>query len=372
MGLIHHIVGLTARFVRGITDLPARSAARKKFRCLRKTPGREPVVGFGGVLEAGNFIHGGAVKLLSLREAFRCDERDFNILYLVSSAAPPFAEDLVRACRARGIKFVWNQNGVGYPAWAGPAAEGHNAPMRRLRAQADAVVYQSEFCRVSADKFLGSYEGWSEVLLNPVDTRWFRPPDEAPPARPLRLLAMGTQNYGERVFAALDGLKVLRDRGLEATLTVAGPLIWRGAENEVRSRISSLGLEGAVKLLPPFRREEAPDLYRSHHILLHPKYLDPCPTVVAEALACGLPVVASRSGGLPEMVAEDCGRLIDAPLTWDRLITPSGRELAEAVTDFLPRLTDAANCARQRALAKFDAGRWVGQHHEIFASLLHD
>jgi glycosyltransferase involved in cell wall biosynthesis len=41
-----------------------------------------------------------------------------------------------------------------------------------------------------------------------------------------------------------------------------------------------------------------------------PSYMEGCPNVVLEALACGRPVVATRVGGIPEIMNEDCGRLI--------------------------------------------------------------
>ena len=85
-----------------------------------------------------------------------------------------------------------------------------------------------------------------------------------------------------------------------------------------------------------FTQDEAAELYRAHHILLHPKYLDPCPTVVIEALASGLPIVASGSGGLPELVPSSCGELIPAPLSWEELVTPTGEQLAAAVEALLP------------------------------------
>ncbi len=352
--------------LRHVLDFPQRRRHLGEWSQVRCAEGREPVLGFGGVLAPGQFVHGGAVKLLSLREGFSCDEQCFNILYLVSSAQPEFAEDLVKMCRRQGIAFVWNQNGVGYPGWAGADAECHNAPMRRLRAQADFVIYQSAFCRASAEKFLGPCDRPSAMLFNPVDLQKFSPRKEALSPTPLRLLAMGTQNYRERVVAALDCVRVLRAGGMACVLTIAGPLLWKNAQEDLTALMARLDLQDVVTLRAPFTQEEAPEIYREHDILLHPKYLDPCPTVVAEALACGLPVVASRSGGLPEMVDANCAELIEVPLVWDRMVTPSGDQWAAAVRSLVGKLTDASQAARHRAETLFDAMLWVQAHREIF------
>ncbi len=356
--------------VRRVVDFPRRCCRRKVWNGIRRPDGESAVLGFGGVIEPGRFVHGGAVKLLTLRDAFASDERAFNILCMVSSAQPEFAGDLAAVCRGKGIKFVWNQNGVGYPGWAGGEAEFHNAPMRRLRAEADFVVYQSAFCRISAGKFLGPCETGSATLFNPVDLQEFRPREDELSPSPLRLLAMGTQNYRERVAAVIECVRVLRAEGLECTLTVAGPLLWKNAAADLRSAIAEAGLTGCVVIRPPFSHVEAAAIYRGHHILVHPKYLDPCPTVVAEALACGLPVVASRSGGIPEMTDPECAELIDVPLVWDRLVTPTGAQLAVAVRKIHARLGSASQAARRRAECAFDAGVWVERHREIFQRLL--
>lgn len=356
--------------LRSLLDLPARRTHRAALRGLARSAGPEPVLSFGGVLDGDGLVHGGAVKLLHLQKAFATDPARFCVLYLVSSAQPRFARDLAEAARERGIRFVWNQNGVGYPAWAGREAERHNAPMRALRAMADHVIYQSAFCRESAETFLGPHSGPSSVLFNPVDLDAFCPAREPPPASPVRLLAMGTQNYAGRVLSALDGLHVLRRQGVEATLTVAGKLQWRDAAAQVERHIARLGLTGKVVLLPPFSQAEAVRLYQSHHVVLHPKYLDPCPTVAIEALACGVPVVGSGSGGMPELVPPDCGRLIPAPTDWNRMITPEGGALAEAVADLLPRLEDFRRAARRHAEAAFSSAAWVDAHREICRGLL--
>ncbi len=356
--------------LRRLLDAPARRNWRDRRNKICRAGADEPVISLGGVLDDGRPVRGGAVKLLSLQRAFRCDEEKFNILYLVSSAQPLFAEDLVAACRRKNIHVVWNQNGVGYPGWAGSEAERHNAPMRKLRAQADFVVYQSDFCVQSADRFLGAAEKPSRVLLNPVDLATFHPADSAQrPAAP-RLLAMGTHSYRERVLAAIDAVRAVREQGIAATLTVAGPLQWRGAEDEMRQHVRSSRLEDAVRFRPAFHQHEAPRLYREHDILVHPKYLDPCPTVVAEALACGLPVVGSATGGLPEMTDADCARLIPLPLAWDRMLTPSGGEFAPAIGDLWKNIASASVAARACAEKKFNASDWIAAHRNVFLSLL--
>ena len=354
--------------IRSVLEYPARRAARKKLALIRRAARLS--VGFGDVLDEGRPVHGGAVKLLPLQKAFGGNEQEFGILYAVSSSQPGFAADLLARCRRCGIPIVWNQNGVGYPAWAGSESERHNRPMRALRAMADYVIYQSEFCRVSADKFLGPCGLPSEILFNPVDLEKFHPPEILPAISPLRLLTLGTHGYAERVFSAIHCLDELRRGGIESSLTIAGRFQWKSAEARVAGLIRQLGLERHVAVLPPFTQDEAADLYRSHHIVLHPKYMDPCPTVAVESLASGCPVVGSRSGGMPELVGPDCGGLVEAAMDWTRLITPSGAELAEAVRTLLPRLESAGKAARQRAENLFDSGKWVARHAEIFSRLI--
>ena len=95
---------------------------------------QHPVLSFGGMLKGRRLLHGGAVKLIHLRDAFACNEQSFNLLYLVSSAHPAFAEDLLKRCQRLRIPIVWNQNGVAYPAWAGNDVERYNrsnAPVPR-------------------------------------------------------------------------------------------------------------------------------------------------------------------------------------------------------------------------------------------------
>jgi glycosyltransferase involved in cell wall biosynthesis len=349
---------------------------KRRWMNARKTMGLTPagdsvVLDFGFEPGGQGFLHGGKVKLGHLRNHFPCDPVRANLLYIVSSALPDAAEDYVVWAKSRGAFLVWNQNGVAFPAWAGRESERYNRRMRGLRSLADHVVYQSEFCRSSAEQFLGSCSLPSTILLNPVDLERFCPANSKPPDhRPLRLLAAGTHGYPERVTSALVCLKTLRKMGVEASLTVAGRMVWPSAETFFARSLRSLDIEEWVDRKPVFSQDDAPLLYQAHDLLLHPKYMDPCPTVVAEALACGLPVVASASGGVPEMTNPQCACLIPSKNSYTQDETPSGEQMALAVRELSGRMEEASMAARKCAESQFRVDHWVEGHRKIFHEIL--
>jgi glycosyltransferase involved in cell wall biosynthesis len=86
-------------------------------------------------------------------------------------------------------------------------------------------------------------------------------------------------------------------------------------------------------------------------------------------MACGLPIVYSASGGVPELVGEDAGVGIPAPLDWERDHPPPAAALAAAVREVAGRLEERGEAARRRAIERFDSRRWVERHVELFEEL---
>jgi UDP-glucose:(heptosyl)LPS alpha-1,3-glucosyltransferase len=103
------------------------------------------------------------------------------------------------------------------------------------------------------------------------------------------------------------------------------------------------------------------DCYFAADFLVHPTFYDPCSLVVLEALACGLPVITSRSNGAAELFSQPAeGYVVDDPHDHPRLAWAVGQLLDPA------RRAAAGQAARRRA------GLWTFDHHyrqmlEVFA-----
>lgn len=316
-------------------------------------------------------LSGGAVKLLPLARRYPGTRDRFNVLYLVNSVQRPHLPVWAVLAAGAGAAVVLNQNGVAYPAWAGSAYRRINEYNARLLQAATAVVYQSEFSRRSCRLWVGETEAPSVVLHNPVDVAYFRPREEPLPARPLVILAAGSHEEPYRVEAAVAAVAALRRGGLDCRLHLAGRVPWDTSAGRAVARLAAVhGLGSYLVRSDAYQRADAPALFQGAHLLLHLKDKDPCPTVVLEAMASGLPVVGLASGGMPELVPPAAGRLLPATEDWDELYSPAPEAVAETVAAVADALGPMAAAARGHAELAFAETRWLAAHDRLLEEAL--
>ncbi len=346
---------------------------RRRWRAGADRSAVRVYYGYDLIQQARDRSIGGMLKSVDLASIFPNETQYPNLLYLVSSALPPYAPSLIAAAKRTGAVFVLNQNGVAYPGWCGDGWKVLNRPLRQAHEQADYVLYQSEFCRRAAERFLGGRRGACEVLYNPVDTRVFSRVER--PARDGRLLLLaGSHQAFYRIQAAIDTLACLRQAGLDVRLQVAGRCLWRSEEragqDEIRQCAARCGVGDRVTVSGVYTQAEAPALFNAADVLLHPLVNDNCPRLVVEAMACGLPVVYSATGGTPELVGPEAGVGVPGEERWDVIETPPAAGLAAAVRTVLADLPGYSAAARRRAAERFDVQPWLDRHRSLFQELM--
>lgn len=122
--------------------------------------------------------------------------------------------------------------------------------------------------------------------------------------RPLRLLFSGRLNPTKGAETAIDAVAALRN--LEVRLDIVGedptlPDYRRSLERRVAER----GLNDRVRFRGKVSADEMPRVYAEHDVLLFPAvWEEPFSITLLEAMASGLPVVATPTGGTPELVED--------------------------------------------------------------------
>jgi glycosyltransferase involved in cell wall biosynthesis len=342
------------RYTRAAVRWARLLAPRRRIGGVRVFYGHDIVPSFGEP------VAGGTAKFQRLAARFPNRPTDFTVLYLGTTWLPRDLRPLLALARRRGAALVLNQNGIAYPGWAGAETDGLNRRNRRALAAADHVLYQSEFCKTSADEFVGAANGSWEVLYNAVDVDHFTPA-AAPMGDVPVLLLGGDQTQAYRLELALRTIALLPNM----RLLVSGRLV-----SDPLPLLDELRIRDRVDFTGRYAQRDAPTLFRRAHLLLHTKVLDPCPSLVIEAMACGLPVVYPASGGTVELVGDEAGIGVPHPIDWERDRPPEPEALADAVGRTLADREQLAAAARRRAVERFALEPWLERHADVFAEVL--
>jgi glycosyltransferase involved in cell wall biosynthesis len=148
-----------------------------------------------------------------------------------------------------------------------------------------------------------------------------------PAALPLRVLTVGNVTRGKGYRDALDALANCRD--LEWRWQILGSLSWDPqwvAELEHRARAA--GIWQRIEFLGQRSPEATARYYAESDVFLLASLTENHPLVLLEARACGLPVVAYRVGGVPDVVAG--GGLLASPFDQGELEALLRRVLSDA------------------------------------------
>ena len=87
-------------------------------------------------------------------------------------------------------------------------------------------------------------------------------------------------------------------------------------------------------------------------------------------MACGVPVVYSASGGVPELVGDEAGVGCETVCDYEMDHPPDPAAMAKAVNQVAAELPRYARQARLRAVDRFDVRPWLDRHQEIFTNIL--
>lgn len=220
---------------------------------------------------------------------------------------------------------------------------------RRILERAAVTVAVSRFTAERTQAAFGS--GRPRVITLGIDLDGlYEPVANRKPHDPFRLLFAGTGSRRK----GIDLLVPIMERlGPGFTLTVVG------TSQIGQSRLpTNIHIRGRLRA-----KDDLAAAYRESDALLFPSRLEGFGLVAAEAMACGVPVIATRGSSLPEVI-EDGVTGILCPQDDVDAFAAAARKLADDVAF----ATAMSLAARQRAVELFSTTRMVDGYVRVYAS----
>jgi glycosyltransferase involved in cell wall biosynthesis len=200
----------------------------------------------------------------------------------------------------------------------------------------------------------------AEALTNGVDTGMFVPRERTPRTRPRVIVPrrLFEKNGVEYFIRALPHVR--RELEVDAVLVGDGP-----ERPRLEALTDELGVRDLVTFMGSTPNDRMPALVADADVAVFPSLMEATSVAALEAMSCGVPVAASRVGGLPEIVDESVGTLFE----------PADPESqARALVALLQRsdLAEHGERARERVVASWSVERLARRHIEIYETLLRE
>jgi len=286
--------------------------------------------------------------------------RAADIVHIHSAFAPLVtmvrAGLLALASRLRGCKVILHVHGGRFNQWG--SSRGHRMIARLVLAPVSKVAAVSE----TAVELLASLMKADRVVYIPngVDLDRFSPSGDS--HSPPRILYVGLLTPRKGVVDLLEASDALDRGGVDHELWIAGGTPDEGPEGEQEVRAA---LTRRAKLLGPQPYDAMPRLYQQADIFCLPSWWEAMPLSILEAMASGLPVVATKVGEIAGMVQDGVSGL----LVESRQPQALAAALKELVTK--PQLAHKFGlAARARAEESYNIRQTIAAVRAVYDSLV--
>ncbi len=233
----------------------------------------------------------------------------------------------------------------------------------RERVKAE-FVFRNAKLITSVSEFLGRhikrYAGNTpvRVIPNVVDHTLFYPPPSHASGEPLRFVTVAHLESHKGIDYLIDAAGILKKEGYDFRVTIVGD---GSRREEYEKRIRRLGLERFLMLVGEKSHSEVARLMRESDVFVLPSLGETFGVVLIEAMATGLPLIATDCGGPSEIVDRDSG-----------LIVPPADEyaLAQAMKKFLRREVSFDREKIYRKSLRFSYERVGREFFDLYKELL--
>jgi len=201
-----------------------------------------------------------------------------------------------------------------------------------------------------------------DIVENAVEIPSVTP--KQPQDGPCCFLLLARMDEWKGIDDLLDACADLRRQGVAVEVVLAGPSGTAGDATVIHEKIRTRNLAGMVRYVGPVHGEAKSNLLAAADAYVQPSHHEGMPIALLEALAYGLPVVATRVGAVPEVVNNGRHGLLVPPRRPDLL----ARAMRRLATEDQSR-RDMSRATRTLAIQRFSLARFRRDLTSLYDSL---
>jgi glycosyltransferase involved in cell wall biosynthesis len=251
--------------------------------------------------------------------------------------------------------FVWSSEE------ARQMVESYHVPLFKLAYDnCEKLILVSDSLRKGIESLVPSTMERSMVIPNMIREDLFLPPEEARNSDPFVFLWAGRLEHVKGVDLLLKAVKSLSDKtDVVFLVRLAGKGSLRA---ELEQQAVALGVNDLVSFLGRLSREEMLKEMQEANCMVLPSRYEAFGVVLIEAMATGLPLIATRSGGPDSIVTKENGLLIERE---------NADELAGAMQEMMANINAySAQKIRAQCLKRYGDSSVMEQYNQLFLQLL--
>ncbi len=253
---------------------------------------------------------------------------------------------------------IFTAHGWAFAAYSGVPSRLYRLADRSMRPITSVIICVAEYERLAGVAAGVCLPEQTVVIPNAVDVSAL--PRAAPRGGVVELISVGRLRAPKDLITLVRALARLERGSFRASLVGDGP-----DRPMIEAELNRLGLAESVRFLGD--RSDVAELLAGGDLFVCSSRSEGMPVSILEAMAVGLPVVASAVGGVPEIIDDGRTGLLVAP----GAVAPLADALARLIGDRALR-ERMGRAGRKAALDRYDLPRFRDAHLELYRRLLEE
>lgn len=199
----------------------------------------------------------------------------------------------------------------------------------------------------------------TRVITNMIDTNRFVPREEKQPHMPQRWVVVGRVVEQKNPLRFIDAVKLAIHRGVNCRIDWYGEPYPNSFYEQCKSKVRACGLDSIFTFHPATK--DIVSVYHSADLFVLPSLYEGFPNVLCEAMACGLPVLASNVCDNPRIVEQGQNGYLMNPWSEEDM----ANQMVRMYNLPLPRLKEMGDKSRRIIENRFSSEKFCAMYVQI-------